>query len=103
MSVQRILSERPRAFCLAALLLGLMTANLSAASPQISKELPVPSRGFISSQPGDTWEQGLISGNGTIGVNILSDPLDEAIIFTHERMFLPEGAPTMPPDTWETM
>ncbi|MHC4166737.1 MAG: glycosyl hydrolase family 95 catalytic domain-containing protein [Planctomycetota bacterium] len=61
--------------------------------------LQVPERGFISSEPAETWEQGLICGNGTIGANIFSRPLDETIIFTHERMFLPMGAPTMPPDT----
>ena len=59
---------------------------------------PVPARGFVSSQPADTWEQGLICGNGTIGANALSRPLEEIIIFTHERLFLPQGDPLMPPD-----
>ncbi len=60
--------------------------------------LPVPDRGFISSKPANTWEEGLICGNGTIGVNILSHPLEETIIFSHERLFLPKGFPTVPPD-----
>jgi len=60
--------------------------------------LPVPQRGFISSEPAETWEQGLISGNGTIGANVFSRPLNETIVFTHERLFMPTGAPTMPPD-----
>lgn len=64
-----------------------------------SERLPVPERGFISTEPAETWEQGLLSGNGTIGANVLSRPLDETIIFTHERLFLPKGAPYMPPDT----
>jgi len=63
-----------------------------------TKKLKVPERGFISSKPATTWEEGLISGNGTIGVNILSRPLDETIIFSHERLFLPKGQPTVPPD-----
>jgi hypothetical protein len=63
-----------------------------------SKKLKVPERGFISSRPAGTWEEGLICGNGTIGVNILSHPLDETIIFSHERLFLPKGPPTVPPD-----
>ena len=63
------------------------------------RPLPVPERGFVSSQPAETWEQGLISGNGTIGANVLSRPLDETIVFTHERMFLPMGEPVVPPDT----
>ena len=70
-----------------------------AASPQSGpKKLAVPERGFISSGEAHTWEEGLISGNGTIGINILSRPLDETVIFSHERLFLPMGAPTMPPD-----
>ena len=63
-----------------------------------SVSLPVPERGFVSSQPAKTWEEGLICGNGTIGANALSRPLTERVIFSHERLFLPMGAPVMPPD-----
>jgi alpha-L-fucosidase 2 len=61
-------------------------------------QITPPERGFTSSEPGETWEQGLLSGNGTIGANVFSQPLDETIIFTHERLFLPMGPPLMPPD-----
>ena len=71
----------------------LATSHLAGSAP-----LPVPERGFVSSQPAKTWEEGLICGNGTIGANALSRPLNERIIFTHERLFLPMGAPVMPPD-----
>jgi alpha-L-fucosidase 2 len=67
-----------------------------AAAPE---SLPVPARGFVSSQPAKTWEEGLISGNGTIGANMMSRPLDERVIFTHKRLFLPQGPPLMPPDS----
>jgi alpha-L-fucosidase 2 len=60
--------------------------------------LPVPERGFVSSKPATTWEEGLICGNGTIGLNALSRPLDERVIFTHERLFMPMGKPHVPPD-----
>jgi hypothetical protein len=63
-----------------------------------SRKLNVPERGFISSRPANTWEEGLICGNGTIGINMMSHPLDETIIFSHERLFLPKGPPTVPPD-----
>ncbi|HEC43306.1 MAG TPA: hypothetical protein ENI20_10800 [Bacteroides sp.] len=69
-----------------------------AISLNVTAQLKIPERGFVSSEPGETWEQGLICGNGTIGANIMSRPLDETIIFTHERLFLPSGAPLMPPD-----
>ena len=73
--------------------------SLIANSRAASGPLPVPERGFVSSRPAETWEEGLISGNGTIGANALSRPLKERIIFTHERLFLPQGPPTPPPDT----
>jgi len=71
----------------------LATNHLASAAP-----LPAPERGFVSSQPAKIWEEGLICGNGTIGANALSRPLNERIIFTHERLFMPMGAPVMPPD-----
>jgi len=74
------------------------TLSLHVASSAASRFLPVPDRGFISSQPAKTWEEGLICGNGTIGANALSRPLNERVIFSHERLFLPMGAPVMPPD-----
>ncbi len=73
----------------------IAAANSTAAIPQIQS----PERGFISSEPAETWEQGLLSGNGTIGANVFGRPLDETIIFSHERLFLPMGAPVMPPDS----
>ncbi|MEN9975144.1 MAG: hypothetical protein RLZZ282_1150, partial [Verrucomicrobiota bacterium] len=72
-------------------------SSMAFAAP--TDPLPVPQRGFISSQAATTWEEGLISGNGTIGANVMSRPLDERIIFTHKHLFLPQGAPVMPPDT----
>jgi hypothetical protein len=68
-------------------------------SHAVSGGLAIPQRGFVSVTPAETWEQGLISGNGTIGANVLSRPLDETIIFTHERMYLPTGDLAPPPDT----
>jgi len=69
------------------------TSHLASSAP-----LPAPERGFVSSQPAKIWEEGLICGNGTVGANALSRPLNERIIFTHERLFMPMGAPVMPPD-----
>lgn len=82
---------------LLAILLSLNVASLGA-----SEALPVPERGFVSSRPAETWEEGLISGNGTIGANVFSRPLNERIVFTHERLFLPKGPPLMPPGDTST-
>jgi len=76
---------------------GLAASAAMAGAP--AGPLPAPERGFISSEPAETWEQGLISGNGTIGADVFGQALDETIVFTHERLFLPMGKPVVPPDT----
>jgi hypothetical protein len=70
-------------------------------APSISAApgIRVPERGFVSSRPGPGWEHGLLSGNGTVGAVVMSQPLDETVIFSHERMFLPERPPMLPPLT----
>jgi len=73
------------------------TFRTSDFAAPASGKYKVPERGFISSEQAETWEQGLITGSGTIGANVLSRPLNETIIFTHERLFLPMGPPYMPP------
>lgn len=70
----------------------MTTLSVSAAS------LPVPERGFVSIRPAQNWEEGLITGNGTLAINALSRPLNERVIFTHERLWMPMGAPHVPPD-----
>ncbi len=78
---------------------GLLAVAPLARSAHVPEHIQVPQRGFVSSQPAETWEQGLLCGNGTIGANVFGRPMDETIIFTHERLFLPMGPPLMPPDT----
>ena len=72
----------------------LMPTRASAAS---LPPLTSPARGFLSSEAAETWEHGLIAGNGALGANVFGRPLDETIILTHERLFLPTGKPMMPP------
>jgi alpha-L-fucosidase 2 len=68
-----------------------------AAGP--SPRLVPPERGFISVEEAKTWEQGLLSGNGTIGASVISRPLDETIVFSHKHLFMPEHATLLPPAT----
>jgi alpha-L-fucosidase 2 len=77
----------------------LIAMLLAQSTFATSAPLPSPERGFVSSQAAKTWEEGLISGNGTLGTNAMGRPLDERIIFTHKHLFLPQGPPVMPPDT----
>jgi len=60
--------------------------------------LPVPERGFVSITPATNWQEGLITANGTLALNALCRPLNERVIFNHERLFMPMGAPYVPPD-----
>lgn len=82
-------------------LLAISLLTLMTSSAEL---LPVPERGFLSSKPaqasGDsvTWEHGLITGNGTLGMLAYSHPTRERIIFTHEELFMPMGAPHVPVD-----
>lgn len=80
------------------ILSGCILIGSGQAQNQSKTVIPVPERGFISSTPAETWEQGLLSGNGNIGANVMSQPLDETVIFTHSGLFLPQGPPTMPRD-----
>lgn len=88
---------KKQAYSLAAVV-AATSLSLQVTSLAALESLPVPERGFVSSQPAKKWEEGLICGNGTIDANALSRPLNERIIFTHERLFLPMGAPVMPLD-----
>jgi alpha-L-fucosidase 2 len=58
----------------------------------------IPAHGFISSRPARLWEEGLISGNGKMGAVVLSRPLDEKILLTQEKLFLPVNAKLPPID-----
>ncbi|MBP7569745.1 MAG: glycoside hydrolase N-terminal domain-containing protein [Acidobacteria bacterium] len=67
------------------------------------EDLRVPERGFVSSEPADSWEHGLLSGNGSIGASVLGRPLDETVVFSHKRMFVPERPPLLPPPSGERL
>jgi len=92
-SLSSISTAFTRRFLLASV---LAAAPLATVRAQLG---PLPrDPGFWSVEPATTWEEGLICGNGTIGANAFGRPLDETIVLTHERLFLPQGAPHEPPD-----
>jgi alpha-L-fucosidase 2 len=78
-----------KSFLLGFILLTLISSAILAAG------LKAPERGFVSTRPAENWQEALISGNGTIGALVMSRPLNETIIFSHERLFMP-GAPSQP-------
>jgi hypothetical protein len=60
--------------------------------------LEVPEKGFVSSQPAARWEEAMITGNGTMGALVMGNPNKEVIIFSHEKLFMPEYLPTKTPN-----
>ena len=79
-------------------LLPTLAISLLTLMTSFAELLPHPDRGFISSRPAKNWEEGLITGNGTLGMLAFSHPTEERIIFTREDLFMPMGEPVVPPD-----
>ncbi len=57
-----------------------------------------PEHGYVTNMPAYKWEEGMITGNGTLGALVMGYPLSERIIFSHEKLFMPENPPTKAPD-----
>ncbi len=58
----------------------------------------VPQRGFCSIAPGRLVNEALISGNGTMDIELLGDPCSEQILFHHEGLLMPWKRPVEAPD-----
>ena len=58
----------------------------------------VPQRGFCSIAPGDQVREALISGNGTMNIELMGDPYSEQILFHHENLLMPWKKPIEAPD-----
>lgn len=60
--------------------------------------------GASSSCPAKKWEQGMLTGNGSMGAVVLGEPYNDTVIITHHKCYLPLGtreivenlAPRMP-------
>ncbi len=62
---------------IAVLITGLMYSAVTGA--QVQKDIfATPVRGFISQQPAEDWQHGLLTGNGTMGAIVLGNPCDLA-------------------------
>lgn len=80
--------------CLPALVLLLPFAQTRCAETQADELLiPAPKHGFVSRMPASKWEESMLTGNGTIGALVFGNPLDERIILSHEKLFMPEYPP----------
>ena len=55
-----------------------------------------PERGFYSERPATTWEESLVTGNGTMGMMVTGRPYSESIVFNHALLYLPVNIPLKP-------
>ena len=60
-------------------------------------------KGYVSKMMATRWEEGLISGNGTIGALAMGYPKEEKIIFSHEWLYAPLHKKRTPVHTAETL
>lgn len=51
--------------------------------------MPPIKRGYFSRQVPKRWEEAMLCGNGTIGAIIMGQPLEETVVFSHEKLFIP--------------
>ena len=59
----------------------------------------VPQRGFCSIAPGKLVNDSLISGNGTMNIELTGDPYEEQILFHHECLLMPWKRPLEAPNS----
>ena len=66
----------------------------------LTKEVLIehPKHGFLSSNPASKWEESAISGNGTLGILIPGDINMDRIVFSHEKLFMPQYKPYKAPN-----
>lgn len=57
----------------------------------------VPQRGFCSIAPGELVSESLISGNGSMTIELMGDPYADQILFHHEDLLMPWKRPLEAP------
>ena len=67
-------------------------AFLTGQTPGISTQSLIPKRGVSSSVPAVRWDYGFLTGNGRIGAVVYGQPVEETIVFNHERLYLPAAS-----------
>jgi alpha-L-fucosidase 2 len=45
--------------------------------------------GVICRRPAGKWEEGMLSGNGTMGIMVMGGPVEERVIVCHEKLYEP--------------
>ena len=89
--------RRPDVLCNVVLWL-VSVSSVSAGEDTGPWLLKMPDHGYLSTDPPTKWEEGLLTGNGTLGALAMGNPWKERIILSHEELFLPKNSPTGAPD-----
>lgn len=55
-----------------------------------------PSNGFRSKRPASSWEEALVTGNGTMGAMVMGYPYSDTIVINHALLYLPLNRPLKP-------
>ena len=74
-------------------LFGLLLGTFCAYIVQAQE----PEWGFHSRRTAQSWEEYLVSGNGTMGLMVAGNPYSEAHVFNHTNLFMPIHEPLVPP------
>ncbi len=77
------------------LVAGMATLGVVSCSSS-DEQGGAPSRGFWSGKPAKTWEQSLVTGNGTMGVLVMGQPISDTLILSHARLYMPLHEPLPP-------
>lgn len=65
--------------------------------------LDSPKHGYLSKLQATKWEEAMLTGNGKIGALVLGYPSQERIVFSHEKLFLPQNPPIKAPNYQEIL
>ena len=88
----------------ALILIFVVPQFLVSCGPGSDSDLSIPERGTWSSEPAQArlkagvWEDGFVTGNGTMGVLMLGNTAEESLWLTHARCFRPLGTDETVPD-----
>lgn len=75
----------------------LATSFLIALAIPVSAAAQSDTTSNYSDAPAERWQDGLVSGNGKMGVLVFGQPRHERIVFNHELLYEFIGTETVPP------
>jgi len=70
-------------------LLGQALAQDAATNSGTNAWFAAPARGFVSQRPAPGWQQSLLTGNGTMGVMVPGNPINDTLYLSHAALYLP--------------